>query len=51
MAKAVTSDAAGLTILGGAALVRAYSYMPGHGNPDRSPAHGLEGLMPTPGWA
>lgn len=51
MAKAVTSDAAGLTILGSAALVRYFSYSPGQANPDRDPAHWLEGLLPMTGWA
>ena len=49
--RAVTSDAAGLSILGGAALWRAVSYMPGQVNPDRNPAHWLEGLLPPTGWS
>lgn len=51
LSRAVTSDAAGLTMLGGAALIRAFSYTPGQGNPNRSPAHWLESLLPMTAWA
>lgn len=51
VARAVTSDASGLLVLSGTALVRAYSYMPGNVNVDRTPAHWLEGLMPPTTWA
>lgn len=49
--RAVTSDKAGLAILGVTALVRAVSYTPGFVNTQRNPAHWLEGLLPTPAWA
>ena len=49
--RAVTSDNAGLAILGTTALVRAVSYAPWFVNTDRTPAHWLEGLLPAPAWA
>ena len=49
--RAVTSDKAGLAILGTTALVRAVSYTPSFVNTSRTPAHWLEGLLPTPAWA
>lgn len=49
--RAVTSDASGLAALGTVSLIRAYSYLPWQVNTDREPAHWLEGLMPTTGWA
>lgn len=49
--RAVTSDHAGLAILGIAALVRAFSYAPFVVNTNRSPAHWLEGLLPAPAWS
>ena len=48
--RAVTSDKAGLAILGSAALVRAVSYAPWFVNTARDPAHWLEGLLPAPAW-
>lgn len=48
---AVTSDNAGLAILGTTALVRAVSYTPEFVNTERTPAHWLEGLLPTPAWS
>ena len=47
---AVTSDNAGLAILGATALVRAVSYAPWFVNTARDPAHWLEGLLPAPAW-
>ena len=49
--RAVTSDNAGLAILGLTAIVRAVSYTPGFVNTDRNPAHWLEGLLSAPAWA
>ena len=49
--RAVTSDNAGLAILGFTAIVRAVSYTPGFVNTDRNPAHWLEGLLSAPAWA
>ena len=49
--RAVTSDNAGLAILGTTALVRAVSYAPWFVNTDRTPAHWLEGLLPAPAWS
>ena len=49
--RAVTSDNAGLAILGATALVRAVSYAPWFVDTDRTPAHWLEGLLPAPAWA
>ena len=49
--RAVTSDNAGLAILGATALVRAVSYAPWFVNADRTPAHWLEGLLPAPAWS
>ena len=49
--RVVTSDQAGLAILGLSALVRAVSYAPWFVNTDRTPAHWLEGLLPAPAWA
>ena len=51
VSRAVTSDNAGLAILGTTALVRAVSYAPWFVNTDRTPAHWLEGLLPAPAWA
>ena len=48
---AVTSDKAGLAVLGVSALGRAVSYAPWFVNTDRTPAHWLEGLLPAPAWA
>src|SRR5699024_5548626 len=44
--RAVTSDNAGLAILGATALVRAVSYAPFFVDASRNPAHWLEGLRP-----
>ena len=49
--RVVTSDRAGLAILGLAALVRAVSYAPWFVNTERTPAHWLEGLLPAPAWS
>ena len=49
--RVVTSDQAGLAILGLTALVRAVSYAPWFVDTDRTPAHWLEGLLPAPAWA
>src|SRR5699024_613770 len=49
--RAVTSDNAGLAILGATALRRALSYAPWFVNTDRKPAHWLEGLLPAPAWS
>ena len=49
--RAVTSDNAGLAILGTTALVRAVSYAPWFVDTDRTPAHWLEGLLPAPAWS
>ena len=49
--RVVTSDQAGLAILGLTALVRAVSYAPWFVNTDRTPAHWLEGLLPAPAWS
>lgn len=49
--RAVTSDNAGLAILGTTAFVRAVSYAPFFVNASRSPAHWLEGLLPAPAWS
>ena len=51
VSRAVTSDNAGLAILGTTALVRAVSYAPWFVNTDRTPAHWLEGLLPAPAWS
>ena len=51
VSRAVTSDNAGLAILGLTAIVRAVSYTPGFVNTDRNPAHWLEGLLSAPAWA
>lgn len=48
---AVTSDKAGLAVLGITALVRAVSYTPGVVDTSREPAHWLEGLLPAPAWS
>lgn len=48
---AVTSDQAGLAVLGVTAFVRAVSYAPFFVNTTRNPAHWLEGLLPTPAWS
>ena len=48
---AVTSDNAGLAILGITAFVRAVSYAPWLVDMDRTPAHWLEGLLPAPAWS
>ena len=48
---AVTSDKAGLAVLGVSALVRAVSYAPWFVNTDRTPAHWLEGLLSAPAWS
>ena len=48
---AVTSDRAGLAVLGVTALVRAVSYAPFSVDTTRNPAHWLEGLLPAPAWA
>src|SRR5690625_4683989 len=49
--RAVTSDNAGLAILGITALVRAVSYAPFFVDASRNPAHWLEGLLPAPAWS
>ena len=49
--RVVTSDQAGLAVLGVSALVRAVSYAPWFVNTDRTPAHWLEGLLPAPALA
>ena len=49
--RAVTSDNAGLAILGTTALVRAVSYAPFFVDASRNPAHWLEGLLPAPAWS
>ena len=49
--RVVTSDQAGLAVLGVSALVRAVSYAPWFVNTDRTPAHWLEGLLPAPAWS
>ena len=49
--RVVTSDQAGLAILGVSALVRAVSYAPWFVDTDRTPAHWLEGLLPAPAWS
>ena len=49
--RAVTSDNAGLAILGATALVRAVSYAPFFVDASRNPAHWLEGLLPAPAWS
>ena len=49
--RVVTSDQAGLAILGVSALVRAVSYAPWFVNTERTPAHWLEGLLPAPAWS
>lgn len=46
----VTSDQAGLAVLGVTALVRAVSYAPFSVDATRKPAHWLEGLLPAPAW-
>ena len=48
---AVTSDRAGLAVLGVTAFVRAVSYAPFFVNTSRNPAHWLEGLLPAPAWS
>ena len=48
---AVTSDRAGLAVLGVTALVRAVSYAPFSVDTTRNPAHWLEGLLPAPAWS
>lgn len=48
---AVTSDQAGLAVLGVTALVRAVSYAPFFVDTTRNPAHWLEGLLPAPAWS
>ena len=48
---AVTSDRAGLAVLGVTAFVRAVSYAPFVVNTTRNPAHWLEGLLPAPAWS
>lgn len=48
---AVTSDQAGLAVLGVTAFVRAVSYAPFFVNTTRNPAHWLEGLLPAPAWS
>lgn len=48
---AVTSDQAGLAVLGVTALVRAVSYAPFSVDATRKPAHWLEGLLPAPAWS
>lgn len=49
--RAVTSNNAGLAILGTTAFVRAVSYAPFFVNASRNPAHWLEGLLPAPAWS
>ena len=49
--RAVTSDNAGLAILGATAFVRAVSYTPFSVDASRNPAHWLEGLLPAPAWS
>lgn len=49
--RAVTSDNAGLAILGTTALVRAVSYAPFFVDTTRKPAHWLEELLPAPAWS
>lgn len=48
---AVTSDKAGLAVLGVTAFVRAVSYAPFFVDTTRNPAHWLEGLLPAPAWS
>ena len=48
---AVTSDQAGLAVLGVTAFVRAVSYAPFFVDTTRNPAHWLEGLLPAPAWS
>ena len=48
---AVTSDKAGLAVLGVTAFVRAVSYAPFVVDTTRNPAHWLEGLLPAPSWS
>ena len=48
---AVTSDQAGLAVLGVTAFVRAVSYAPFSVDTTRNPAHWLEGLLPAPAWS
>lgn len=45
------SDAAGLFILASATIARGISYLTPFVNPDRNPAHWLEGLMQPTMWA
>lgn len=47
--RAVASDATGLVILGLSALVRGISYF--RANPERIPAHWLEGQLSPTSWA
>src|SRR5699024_10890701 len=49
--RAVTSDNAGLAILGFTAFVRAVSYAPWFVNTDRNRAQWLEGLLSCGAWA
>ena len=49
--RVVTSDQAGLAVLGVTAFVRAVSYAPFFVNTSRNPAHWLEGLLPAPAWS
>ena len=49
--RVVTSDQAGLAVLGVTALVRAVSYAPFSVDTTRNPAHWLEGLLPAPAWS
>src|SRR5690625_2328909 len=49
--RAVTSDNAGLAILGTTALVRAVSYAPFLVDAGRNPADWLEGPVPAPAWS
>lgn len=51
VSRAVTSDAAGLTVLGLTALIRAVSYAPWNISAEREAAHWLESLLPAPAWA
>lgn len=45
------SNAAGMTILGSITAVRGLSYTPWLVNPNRDPAHWLEGVLPPTYWA